>query len=78
LEILAEHKFPVHIITKSDLVLRDVDLLRESIRDIYKRGKMREIPGVGANIASVIQDFLVTGKSERLNREIGSSLKNLY
>ncbi len=29
LEILAEHGFPVHIGTKSDLVLRDIDLLRE-------------------------------------------------
>lgn len=29
LEILARHKFPVHIITKSDLVLRDIDLLQE-------------------------------------------------
>jgi len=28
LEILAEHKFPVHIVTKSDLVLRDIDLLK--------------------------------------------------
>jgi len=29
LKILAEHGFPVHIITKSDLVLRDIDLLQE-------------------------------------------------
>ncbi len=29
LEILGRRKFPVHIITKSDLVLRDIDLLRE-------------------------------------------------
>ena len=29
LKILVEHGFPVHIITKSDLVLRDIDLLRE-------------------------------------------------
>ena len=27
LETLAKHKFPVHIITKSDLVLKDIDLL---------------------------------------------------
>ncbi len=27
LEILAKHRFPVHIVTKSDLVLRDIDLL---------------------------------------------------
>jgi DNA repair photolyase len=29
LEIIAQHRFPVHIITKSDLVLRDVDVLRD-------------------------------------------------
>ena len=29
LKILAEHRFSVHIITKSDLVLRDIDLLQE-------------------------------------------------
>lgn len=29
LEILAEHRFPVHIVTKGDLVLRDIDLLKE-------------------------------------------------
>ena len=34
LEIIAEHRFPVHIITKSDLVLRDIDLLKE-INQVY-------------------------------------------
>jgi DNA repair photolyase len=29
LELMARYGFPVHIITKSDLVLRDVDILRE-------------------------------------------------
>ena len=28
LEIVARHRFPVHIITKSDLVLKDLDILR--------------------------------------------------
>jgi DNA repair photolyase len=34
LETIAEFQFPVHIITKSDLVLRDLDLL-EQIRQTY-------------------------------------------
>jgi len=32
LHLLAEHRFPVHIITKSDLVLRDADVLKEISR----------------------------------------------
>ncbi|MDI6811353.1 MAG: radical SAM protein [archaeon] len=35
LEILAEHEFPVHIGTKSDLVLRDVDLLKEIAKQTW-------------------------------------------
>jgi DNA repair photolyase len=35
LKILAERGFPVHIITKSDLVLRDIDLLREIARQTW-------------------------------------------
>ena len=35
LMILAEQGFPVHIITKSDLVLRDIDLLREIARETW-------------------------------------------
>ena len=34
LEVIAAHQFPVHIITKSDLVLRDLDLLME-INNVY-------------------------------------------
>ena len=29
LEIIAEQRFPIHIITKSDLVVRDIDILKE-------------------------------------------------
>jgi len=29
LQVIAEYRFPVHIITKSDLVLRDLDILRK-------------------------------------------------
>ena len=34
LEIIANHGFPVHLLTKSDLVLRDLDLLR-TIAEVY-------------------------------------------
>jgi len=34
LEVIARHQFPVHIITKSDLVLRDIELLEE-INQVY-------------------------------------------
>ncbi|MCJ7716551.1 MAG: hypothetical protein MUO54_08530, partial [Anaerolineales bacterium] len=34
LEIISTHEFPVHILTKSDLVLRDIDLLKE-INGVY-------------------------------------------
>ena len=29
LEVIAEHKFPIHIITKSDLVVRDIEVLKK-------------------------------------------------
>lgn len=29
LEVIAQHQFPIHVLTKSDLVLRDLELLRE-------------------------------------------------
>jgi DNA repair photolyase len=32
LEIIAEHRFPIHVITKSDLVVRDADLLADISR----------------------------------------------
>jgi DNA repair photolyase len=34
LEVIADHRFPVHMITKSDLVLRDLEILRQ-ISQVY-------------------------------------------
>lgn len=34
LKLLIDHRFPVHVMTKSDLVLRDLDLLLQ-LKDIY-------------------------------------------
>jgi len=35
LEVLADHKFPVHVMTKSDLVLRDLDILKRIADDSW-------------------------------------------
>jgi len=45
-----------------------IENLDECIRDIYRCGKLREIPGVEDNIAKVIEDFLVTGRREGLDK----------
>jgi DNA repair photolyase len=34
LDVIADHQFPVHVLTKSDLVLRDIETLR-TIGDVY-------------------------------------------
>ena len=45
-----------------------IENLDEGIRDIYRSGKLREIPGVDDNIAKVIEDFLVTGLRAGLDK----------
>jgi DNA polymerase/3'-5' exonuclease PolX len=55
-----------------------IENMNESIRDVFRRGKLREIPGVGDDIAKVIEEFLVTGRSERLDNEIDSVSKIPY
>ena len=52
-----------------------IENLNESIRETYSSGKLREIPGVGDEIANVIEDFLVTGRSERLDNGVDSAPK---
>jgi DNA repair photolyase len=48
LEVVTRHQFPVHILTKSDLVLRDLDLLRQ-IHRVYA--------AVGFTIATADDDL---------------------
>jgi DNA repair photolyase len=47
LKVIAKHKFPLHVITKSDLIMRDIDLLHEveenaivpaDLSNTFKRG----------------------------------------
>ncbi len=40
--------------------------LTEDIREIWRRGKLQSIPGVGKSIAAVIEEYLETGQSSKL------------
>jgi DNA repair photolyase len=49
---------------------QNIESLNKNIKEIYKRGELRKIPGVGASISKIIEDFLVNEKSERLECEM--------
>lgn len=49
---------------------QNIEKLDESIKEIYKREELRKISGVGESVSKVIEEFLVNGKSERLEKEM--------
>jgi DNA polymerase (family 10) len=59
---------------------QNIETLSEDIEDIYKRGELEEIPGVGKGIASRITDYIETGQSkylEELRREFPKGMEEL-
>jgi DNA repair photolyase len=63
LEVILKHKFPVHVITRSDLVLRDFDLLKEIDRVAVLPEDLRQNPGRGVFITfsfSTIDDSIAS------------------
>ncbi|MBK7856827.1 MAG: radical SAM protein [Bacteroidetes bacterium] len=51
LEIILKHKFPVHVITKSDLVTRDLDLLHEINKQAILPSHLKEKTTAGVFIS---------------------------
>jgi len=49
---------------------QNIEKLDESIKEIYRREELRKISGVGECVSKVIEEFLVNGKSERLEKEM--------
>lgn len=63
LEVILKHKFPVHIITRSDLVIRDFDLLHEIDRVAILPKDLTTSLGCGAIITfsfSTIDDHIAS------------------
>src|SRR3972149_6983915 len=63
LEILLAHRFPVHVITKSTMVLRDLDLLREIDSAAIVREDLKTKLGRG-----VIISFSISTLDEEITR----------
>jgi len=62
LELKGESSFRIIAYRKAARVLED---LTEDIEAIAKKGKLREIPGVGEGIAKKIEEYLKTGKMKK-------------
>ncbi|MBT4651203.1 DNA polymerase/3'-5' exonuclease PolX [Candidatus Woesearchaeota archaeon] len=45
-----------------------VEFLSEDIEEVYKRGELQEIPGVGEHIAKKIEEIIKTGKLKYYNK----------
>lgn len=59
---------------------KNIESLSEDIEVIYKKGKLKSIPGIGENIAKKIEEIIKTGKLqyyERLKNSIPSTLIEL-
>lgn len=47
---------------------QNIELLSENIRQIYQKGDLRKIEGIGSSITQSITEFLDTGKCEKLEQ----------
>lgn len=77
LELKGEITFKIRAYDKAALVIEN---LEEDIEDIWKNGKLTDIPGVGEGIAKKIASFLETGNSEyyqKLKKEVPVDMDSL-
>ena len=65
LEIICKHRFPVFISTKSDLIIRDFDLLKQIDTNAILPADLKQNPGRGVMIS-----FSLTTMDEKLAKQI--------
>lgn len=59
---------------------RSIESLTEDIEDIYRRGELQEIPGVGESLAEKIEEIIKTGKLryyEQLKKQLKVDVEEL-
>lgn len=77
LELLGENQFRVGAYRRA---AQEIESLPQDINEVYKQGKLDEIPGVGKSITQKIEELIKTGRLkelERLKKKIPLSLTKL-
>jgi len=77
LEIKGDLIFKIRAYEKAALVIENLD---EDIEDVWKKGKLEEIPGVGEALTKKISEFLETGKLdyyEKLKKQVPVNMEEL-
>ena len=77
LEIKNELVFKIRAYEKAALVIENLD---ENIEDVWKKGKLDDIPGVGEALTEKIGEFLETGKLgyyEKLKKQVPVDMEEL-
>jgi len=67
LEFKGENLFRVNAYRKAARVLSE---LPDDIEEIWKKGKLNEIPGIGKGMAEKIDEYLKTGKMKKYEEAI--------
>ncbi|MDI6704457.1 MAG: DNA polymerase/3'-5' exonuclease PolX [bacterium] len=77
LEFKGENVFKINAYRKASRIIQN---LTEDIENIWKMGRLREIPGVGEGIAKKIDEYLHTGKMKKydeVTHDVSDSLIEL-
>lgn len=77
LEIKGELPFKIRAYRRA---AQRIETLEMDIEDVYRKGKLREIPGIGESIANKIKELIETGRLEyleKLKKEIPEDLVRL-
>ncbi len=77
LEMKGENRFKI---VAYEEAARRIESWPEPIEEVWKEGRLKEIPGVGESIASKIEEYLSTGKLsylEELTKEIPPEVVHL-
>ncbi|NOY76446.1 MAG: DNA polymerase/3'-5' exonuclease PolX [Calditrichaeota bacterium] len=69
LEFQGEIPFKVNAYRKAARIIGD---MQEDIEDVWREGRLKDIPGIGTALASKIEEFLTTGKMSKYEEVVSS------